>query len=78
MRIALDYYLLLGGLSLQVWGSIQSLVHWPVGIPTIFSHLLVIQLLSYHQHTIPVSLHDLPFHCAVLVSVVTWIRHTLA
>jgi len=62
---------------LQVLGNTQSLVPWPVVIPTIFSHLPVIRRQSYHLHTIPVSLHHLQFHCSVLVSVVMWIRHAL-
>ena len=78
VRIALDYCLLLWGWSLQVLGSIESLVPWPSGILTIFSCLPVIQLHSYCQHTIPVSLHHLQFHCSVFVSVVVvWIRRTL-
>jgi len=77
VRIALDHCFLLRRLFLQVWGSTQSLVHWPVGIPTIFSHLLVIRLLSYHPYTISVSFHHLQFNCSVLVSLVMWIGHPL-
>ena len=52
-----------------VLGSTQSLVPWPVVIPTIFSHLPLIQLQSYHPHTISVSLHHLQIHCSVFASV---------
>jgi len=57
-----------GGVHLGLWFWFQNLcndevkqVHWPVGIPTIFLHLPMIQLLCYHPHTIPVSLHHTSF-----------------
>jgi len=66
---------------LRVFGSTQSLVHWPVGIPTIFnvfqrSNCRAIVCKPYLFHIIHDNDH-LKFHCLVLVSMIVWIWYTL-